>query len=616
MEIVLSKGAMFLFAFFAVGTVLVNAFFRVEKFGVLQGKSWQQRIKLATLIWWLATLTLQIFETNQILNTRFAIDPVSIWSYLTQTNLGKSYLVSLVFIFIALLLNYNRTVGSYFGFAAMMIALLAPIFQSHSAGLGNHGLAIGTLLFHVGAIVLWIGALIGWRQLDRSEQDISLPRLNVLLLWAAITVVITGSINSFVRLGFTRDWLSNYGMLVIAKVILTLFLIFLASKNRKNIVDKKLTAIKYLVTLEIFILSVNTFLGSWISNTQPPNTTSKIEQADVALLIVGINMPQSPTLSRVFWGYQADGVILGILIFAVALYVRGVLTLSRRGDKWPVFRTIFFAIGVSLIDYATSGGVGVYANFAFSFHMMAHMIIGMIAPIAIVLGSPITLALRTLPIGRVKDERGIRGMFVNFLHSPFAKIISNPVIALAIFDGSLFVLYFTPLFGDLMGAHIGHIFMNLHFLLAGILFFQVIIGSDPLPVSVPHILKIVILFAAMSIHAFFSIGMLSATTQLDSGYFQSLNRPWWPDYLADQRLGGSIGWALSEIPILLALIAVFLQWLRSDRNETRRIDRASERAAAMGEDDELAKYNKYLAKLSTQDLRQPKVRKNKGKFSS
>ena len=105
----------------------------------------------------------------------------------------------------------------------------------------------------------------------------------------------------------------------------------------------------------------------------------------------------------------------------------------------------------------------------------------------------------------------------------------------------------------------------------------------------------------MSIHAFFSIGLLSATTQLDGGYFQGLQRPWWGDYLADQKLGGSIGWALSEIPILLALIAVFVQWLRSDRNETRRIDRAAERAAAMGEDDDLAKYNKYLAQLSVLD---------------
>ena len=275
--------------------------------------------------------------------------------------------------------------------------------------------------------------------------------------------------------------------------------------------------------------------------------------------------------------------------------------LARRGDKWPVGRTIAFALGISAIDFATSGGLGVYARFAFSNHMLAHMVLGMIAPIGIVLGAPITLALRTLPAGRNKDERGIRGSFISLLHSRFGKLSANPIVALAIFDGSLFLLYFTPLFSNLMVGHSGHLFMNIHFILAGFLFFQAIIGIDPMPVRIPYIVKIVILFAAMSIHAFFSIALMSASTLLDNGYYESLQRPWATDLLADQNLGGAIGWAMGEIPILLALIATFIQWIRADKKETGRIDRASERAAAMGEDDELAQYNRYLANLNRRD---------------
>ena len=156
---------MYLFAFFAVGMVLANAFFRIEKFGVILGKNWSQKIKLATLIWWMATFLYQVFETNQILNSRFTIDSVAIWSYLTQTDLGKSYLISLIFIFVSLLFNFKKTSSSYLALGAMMIALLSPIFQSHSSGLGNHGAAIGFLIFHVGAIVIWrrlFGWLVGW----------------------------------------------------------------------------------------------------------------------------------------------------------------------------------------------------------------------------------------------------------------------------------------------------------------------------------------------------------------------------------------------------------------------------------------------------------------------
>jgi putative copper resistance protein D len=178
------------------------------------------------------------------------------------------------------------------------------------------------------------------------------------------------------------------------------------------------------------------------------------------------------------------------------------------------------------------------------------------------------------------------------------------VVALAIFDGSLFALYFTPLYKNIMQGHSGHFFMSFHFLLTGILFFQVIIGIDPLPRKVPHLVKIIIIFAAMSIHAFFSIALMSASTLIDGGYFASLERPWATDLLVDQKLGGAIGWAMGEIPILLALVATFIQWLKEDKKETGRIDRAADRAAAMGEDDELAQYNRFLSKLNQRDANQ------------
>jgi putative copper resistance protein D len=233
--------------------------------------------------------------------------------------------------------------------------------------------------------------------------------------------------------------------------------------------------------------------------------------------------------------------------------------------------------------------------------MLAHMMLGMIAPIFFVLSAPITLALRTLPQSRDGKERGIRGLLLSLMHSKYILFLSNPVVALLIFDGSLFGLYMTPLFGHLMKGHTGHLFMDIHFILAGALFFHVIIGVDPNPKRVPHIVRIIVLFAAMSIHAWFSITVLMATTPLDGNYFQSLQLAWGPNLLEDQRMGGSIGWALGEVPILIALAATFIQWMRDDKKETARIDRATERAEAMGLEDDLAEYNRYLAELNRRD---------------
>jgi putative copper resistance protein D len=237
--------------------------------------------------------------------------------------------------------------------------------------------------------------------------------------------------------------------------------------------------------------------------------------------------------------------------------------------------------------------------------MVAHMVLGMIAPIGIVLGAPITLALRTLPQGRNADERGVRGSLLAVLHSKLAVFFTNPVVALAFFDGSLFALYFTDLFGSMMQSHVGHLLMSIHFLLAGILFFHVVIGIDPNPRRVPHLVRIVIIFAAMSIHAFFSVALMSTTTLIDGGYFGSLKSPWLVDLLADQRMGGSLGWAMGEIPILLALIATFVSWVKDDSREAIRIDKNSARSAAMGQPDELANYNKYLQDLAQRDRNEP-----------
>jgi putative copper resistance protein D len=299
--------------------------------------------------------------------------------------------------------------------------------------------------------------------------------------------------------------------------------------------------------------------------------------------------------------YNPDALMIAILVTSVALYIKGVAVLKARGDSWPVGRTVAFATAIALIDFATSGGLGVYAIFSFEYHMIAHMLLGMIAPIGLVLGAPITLALRTLPQGRTSSEHGVRGLALKALHSRYSIILTNPITALALFDGSLFVLYFTDLFGLLMQNHAGHILMNIHFILVGFLFFNVVIGVDPSPRKYPHILRIVILFGAMSLHAFFSVALMSETTLIDGGYYGSLQTPWIPDLLADQKAGGSVGWAMGEIPIILALIATFILWMREDKREAVRIDRNEARLAAMGEPDDLAKYNAYLNTLQQRD---------------
>ena len=600
-------------SFAVVGTLLAMGFLLLDVHGKLSTSAQKLRTVLwiSALAWTIGSMGTILFTLATILDQPLsvALDATVLRSFITQITLGQYLLFqTIVALFVTVVsIRLNKVLTVIFLLILTLIGLVAPIFQSHSASSGSHALAIGSLVIHVVGLSLWIGGVITVAVLDPADRPIAVPRFSELALWSAIAVVISGTVNAWARLDFKEAWSSAYAVVVLGKIVLTVVLISFGFMHRKNLSQRSSIDWKgfaRLIFTESLVMVVTVAMGAWLSSNQAPLRPER-PKFDPALAVAGISSPPAPTWSRIIFSYEPDALMIGILITAVALYVKGVMVLTKRGDKWPVGRTISFALAIAAIDFATSGGLGLYAHFAFSYHMVAHMILGMIAPIGIVLGAPITLALRTLPQGRNVDERGVRGSLLAALHSKLAIFYTNPLVALAFFDGSLFVLYFTGLFGSLMQSHVGHLFMSIHFLLAGILFFHVVIGIDPNPRRVPHLVRIVILFAAMSIHAFFSVALMSSSTLIDAGYFASLKSPWLPDLLADQRIGGSIGWAMGEIPILLALVATFISWMRDDSRETKRIDRNTARAAAMGQPDELATYNKYLQDLAQRDRNEP-----------
>ena len=596
-------------SFAAVGSLLAMAFLLLDVGGRFSTSSEKLRslLKISALVWFIGSIGTIVLTLATILASSIqdALDLTVLRSFVTQITLGKylaiQALVALVVIIAAFKIRSVVTIT-----VLMFVALAgitAPVFQSHAASSGSHMLVIGSLVIHVIALSLWVGGIFAIAFLSSTDRVIAVPRFSQLALWSAIAVVLSGVINAWARLNFIDAWDSAYARVVVAKSIATIVLIGFGYLHRKNLEKKsEINWISFgrLLAVEALIMGITVVMGTWLSSNASPDRPGE-QEFNAALSIVGINTPGEPTLSRVLFGYEPNSLIIGVLVLLVALYIKGVVVLTKRGDKWPVGRTVAFALGISAVDFATSGGLGLYANFTFSYHMISHMVIGMIAPIGLVLGAPITLALRTLPQARNPQERGIRGSLIVVLHSRIGIIFTNPIVALIIFDGSLFALYFTDLFAIMMSSHVGHLFMTLHFLAAGYLFFSVIIGVDPNPRKIPHLLRIVVLFAAMSIHAFFSVALMSTTTLIDKGYYASLQTPWVSDLLADQKLGGSIGWAMGEVPILLALIATFIQWMRDDSRESKRLDRNIARSAAMGQPDELADYNLYLQQLAQRD---------------
>lgn len=302
---------------------------------------------------------------------------------------------------------------------------------------------------------------------------------------------------------------------------------------------------------------------------------------------------QPPDLTRLLaWHPQPVPVLPLLCLVLFGLYAWGVLRLHRRGAKWPVLRSISWVVGLLLVLEVTGTGVGGYGMILFSVHMVQHMVLSMVAPIPLLLGAPITLALRALPTGRGRRGRARRILLV-LLHSRVVAVLSSPLVTVPLFLVSLYGLYYTPIFDWAMSSFGGHTWMLLHFLGVGLLLFWPILAVDPSPHPDSPVLRIIALFITAPFHAFFGIAVMTSTTVIDA-YFAHPMTSWHIDALADQKVGGAIAWGFSEIPTLLVVLAVAVLWSRDSDREAKRLDRAADRD---GDRARLA-YNDYLATVA------------------
>ncbi|MYW63540.1 cytochrome c oxidase assembly protein [Streptomyces sp. SID8379] len=292
--------------------------------------------------------------------------------------------------------------------------------------------------------------------------------------------------------------------------------------------------------------------------------------------------------------WSADPFFLVGCVLALALYGWGVVRLVRRGDSWPVGRTLSFTVGVLTIGLVMCTKLNDYGMVMFSVHMVQHMVISMLSPILLLMGAPITLALRALPVAAKRGDKGPRELLLMLLHSRYMRIVTHPVFTIPLFIASLYALYFTPLFDFLMGSKVGHLAMMVHFLAVGLVFFWPIMGVDPGPHRPGYVMRMLELFAGMPFHAFFGIAlMMASTTMVDT--FANPPASLGIDPMSDQVAAGGIAWAFSEVPSVLVLLALLFQWKKSEDRQARRKDRAADRDG----DKELEAYNAYLASLNT-----------------
>ncbi|TDD83570.1 cytochrome c oxidase assembly protein [Actinomadura rubrisoli] len=519
-------------------------------------------------------------------------------------------LVVLLAVVVALLARTTTTPAAAFGLLAMAgVALLPPPLTGHSASAANHSVAVTGVALHVAAIAPWVGglAIVGVHALlGRDKLPVMADRFSRMALWCYVIVGASGLVNVIARLPDPAELLStDYGRLALGKIAFFAALGWFGWWHRERtlpaLADRKPWSFTRLASVEVAVMAATMGLAVALARTAPPAPAG--EETPVKAL-VGYDMPPEINPVRLLTLWQFD-LFFAVLVAALGgLYLGAVVRLRRRGDAWPLGRTASWLVGLLSIVIVTESGIGKYAPFLFSVHMAQHMVLNMLTPIFLVVGAPVTLALRALKPARIRGDRGPREWLTAALHSRYTAFIAHPAVATIIFVASTFALYFTSLFESAMRSHLGHIAMMLHFLLAGCLFFWVLLGVDPAPKKLPYPGRLLLLFVTMPFHAFFGIALMNLSQALARGWYNAVHPPWGVPTLQDQHTGGAIAWGFGEIPTFIVLIVLAFQWYFDDQRQARRMDRKADRAGAPGGDpaqDELAVYNARLAKLAERD---------------
>ncbi len=571
------------------------------------GRGDLRRAAVAAIVWAVLAIAQLFWQLADVLGITLgkALSPDIVSTYAMDVPTTRALAVmALLAIVVAVGAVTSATTGAGAGWLAVaLVAAALPALAGHSSNLGDHALATTAGVTHAVAALLWIGGILALTvHAVRRDTPLLRPvqRFSSIAVVAIVLVAVSGFGNAYTRLDNAGQLVTTgYGRVVLLKTGLVVALGVIGWLMRRRVIDTLGTLSRAAVFtrtagIELVVMALALGLGVALASSPPPRV--EVPLATYGESLLGFPYPPPPTIADVVLGFRFDALFLTGCIVAAALYVAGVVRLHRRGDAWPVLRTVSWLVGVAVVAWTTNAGISVYAQVSVGQHMVQHMTMTMLAPIFLVLGAPATLGLRALkPSG--STERGPREWLVWFLHSWITRVLTNPFYVFIVYVIGLYGLYFTPAFGWLMGSHVGHVVMQLHFIVSGYLFYWVLIGIDPRPRPLPYWARFVMLLLALSVHGFFAVALMMGTQPLAIEWYGLVQPPWITDPMEDTLDGGQVAWGLSEIPSIIVLVVIAVQWARSDEKEARRSDRQADR----DDDAELRAYNARLAKMADRD---------------
>ena len=249
-----------------------------------------------------------------------------------------------------------------------------------------------------------------------------------------------------------------------------------------------------------------------------------------------------------------------LVLAAAGAYGSAVLRLTRRGDHWPVSRRLCFALGLLSVLVGT-GIPSLREPASFQPHVVAHLMVMMVAPMMVALSAPVTLWLRV-------SHHRLRRRSLWLLHSRPARLLALAPVVVVLEVSGLYAYYLTPLFA-VAGRHpLLDALVHVHMFVTGCLLNWFVLGRDPGPRRGGLAARLSVLVATAAAHDVLAKLMYAELLPTGAGS------------AAQVEAGAQILYYGGDAIELLTAAAVMTAWYRRGGRELRRQQRRSSRPHA------------------------------------
>lgn len=480
------------------------------------------------------------------------------------------------------------------------IAMLIPLgMEGHSAAGGDHDYGTNTFLWHLLFMLLWVGGLLGLIAHGRRlgpDMTTAVRRYSNIALACFIAMGITGVINAAVRIEFSDWFTTRYGLIVVAKTVLTVALGVFGVLHRTRTIPQLAARPALFIrvaVVEVLVMAATVGVAITMGRTPPP--PPRDPNLSTMAVELGYDLEVAPTVTNVWTMFRFDIMFGTIALLLAGFYGYALYRLRRRGLTWSAGRTVWWMLGCATLFVVMSTGIGIYIPAMYSMHMLGHMILSMVVPLFLVLGAPLTLIMEAFQPGE-PGRPGIHDWAEALTKSKVLAVVTNPFVNVIQFLIFFYVVYLSfPLYEVAISEHAGHVIMNWIFIISGYVYFWEVIGPDPLPKRAPTYVRLAILFASLPLHMFAGVYLMQLTRILGETFYSGLGLPWDIDLYQDQRVGGGIAWGFGQFPLVVVFGRLFIEWLREDRSEAVRHDAKAD----IDGDADIEEYNKMLAALAS-----------------